>query len=118
MSSDWSRILESARGVHEQLSSLQSQLAQRSVEAQAGGGMVTAVATGTLRITRVEIDPALLAEGDRGMIQDLIKAAVNTALERAQSLAQEEMQRMASSLPLARPGGGGGGAPRTGGGTE
>ena len=81
------------------LGDLQRSLALRTVEASAGGGMVTAVATGALRIRELRIEPELLASGDRDMIQDLTAAAVNAALAAAERMVQEEMQR-AAGLPL------------------
>jgi DNA-binding protein YbaB len=61
--------------------------------------MVTAVATGALRIRELRIEPSLLASADREMIQDLTAAAVNAALAAAERMVQEEMQR-AAGLPL------------------
>ena len=62
--------------------------------------MVTAVATGALRILEVRIEPSLLASGDQPMLQDLVAAAVNAALANAQRMIQEEMQRASAGLQL------------------
>jgi DNA-binding YbaB/EbfC family protein len=97
---DLSQILAQAQQMQARLADLQRSLALRSVEASAGGGMVTAVATGALRIRELRIEPELLASGDREMIQDLAAAAVNAALAAAERMVQEEMQRMAG-VPLA-----------------
>jgi len=97
---DLQKLLEQARGVQERLVNLQRELAGRTVEGSAGGGLVTAVATGALRIMRVEVDPSLVEGGDRDLLQDLVAAACNAALENAQRLVQEEMQRAAGGLPL------------------
>ena len=66
--------------------------------------MVTAEATGELRVTKVNIEAELLASGDNEMIQDLVAAAVNAALTNAQRTAQEEFQRISGGLGLGIPG--------------
>jgi nucleoid-associated protein EbfC len=96
---DLSELLARAQAMQSRLGDLQRSLALRTVEASAGGGMVVAVATGALRIRELRIEPELLASGDRGMIQDLIAAAVNAALAAAERMVQEEMQR-AAGFPL------------------
>lgn len=100
---DLQKLLEQARGVQERLANLQRELAGRTVEGSSGGGLVTAVATGAMRILRVEVDPTLIGGGDRELLQDLVAAACNAALGNAQQMVQEEMQRAAGGLPL--PGG-------------
>jgi DNA-binding YbaB/EbfC family protein len=97
---DLSELLAKAQAMQGRLSEIQRSLALRTVEASAGGGMVTAVATGALRIREIRIEPELLAGGDRAMIQDLTAAAVNAALAAAERMVQEEMQREVG-LPLA-----------------
>jgi len=93
-------LLARAQEAQTRMAELQRQLAARHVEGSAGGGMVKAVATGELRILRVEIEPSLLASGDRDMIQDLTAAAVNAALTNAQRMVQEEIQRAGTTLAL------------------
>jgi hypothetical protein len=105
---DFGALFEKAREAQEKLQALQRDLALRRVEGSAGGGMVTAVATGALRVLEVRIEPKLVEAGDLGMLQDLVAAAVNAALANAQRMIQEEMQRASSGLAL--PGFGGPGA--------
>lgn len=97
---DLNALLEQAREAQSKLQALQRDLAVRSVEGSAGGGMVTAVASGALRILEIRIEPSLLASGDQPMIQDLAAAAVNAALTNAQRMIQEEMQRASTGLRL------------------
>jgi len=106
VSADLGRLLEKAREAQSRLQELQRELARRRVEGASGGGMVTAVASGDLRILEIRIEPALLESGDRAMLQDLCAAAVNAALANAQRMIQEEMQRASSGLglPLGGPG--------------
>ena len=91
-------LMERAREMQTQLASLQRELAVRRFEASAGGGMVTAVVTGALRVLELRIEPSLVAEGDLQMIQDLTAAAVNAALEQAQASVQQELQRAGASM--------------------
>jgi DNA-binding YbaB/EbfC family protein len=97
---DLGELLEKAREAQSKLQELQRELALKRVEGSAGGGMVTAVATGALRILEIRIEPGLLASGDQSMIQDLAAAAVNAALANAQRMIQEEMQRASAGLQL------------------
>ena len=97
-------LFEKAREAQTRLQALQRELALRRVEGSAGGGMVTAVASGALRVLEVRIEPSLIESGDREMVQDLVAAAVNAALANAQSMIQEEMQRASSGLAVPLPG--------------
>jgi DNA-binding YbaB/EbfC family protein len=96
---DVRELLAKAQELQGKLAALQQELARRTVEASAGGGMVTAVVGGDLRVREMRIDPELLRENDRAMLQDLCAAAVNAAIAKAQQMVQEEMQR-ASGLPI------------------
>ncbi len=100
---DLTELMARAKEVQERLAEVQRDLARRRVEGSAGGGMVTAVASGALRILEVRIEPSLLESGDRGMLQDLVAAAVNAALANAQQLIQQEMQRASAGLTLQLP---------------
>jgi len=92
---DLGGLLAKAQEMQGRMAQLQQELARREVEGQSGGGMVTVIATGDLRIQRVTIDPSLVEGGDREMLQDLVAAAVNAALTEAQQMVQSEMQKMA-----------------------
>ncbi len=92
---DLRQLMEQAQAMQARLAAAQRELARRRVEGSAGAGMVTAVATGELRIAEIRIEPAVYESGDRALLQDLITAAVNVALTRAQQMVQEELQRMA-----------------------
>ena len=101
---DLGRLMERAREVQSRLASLQEELAVRRFEGAAGGGMVTAVVSGALRVLEVRVEPSLLESGDREMLQDLTAAAVNAALHHAQTSVQEELQRAGASLAMPQPG--------------
>jgi DNA-binding YbaB/EbfC family protein len=103
-------MMKQAQQVQARFGELQRELATRRFEASSGGGMVKAIVSGPLRVLGVEIEPSLVSDGDREMIQDLCAAAVNAALERAQQGVQEEFQKLQSSMVI--PGAGGGAEPR------
>ena len=95
-----SDFLQKAQAAQAKIAELQRDLAARRVEGEAGGGMVKVIATGSLRIVELRIEPSLLEAGDRDMIQDLTAAAVNAALESAQRMVQEEFQRASIGIQL------------------
>ncbi|MCP3984656.1 MAG: YbaB/EbfC family nucleoid-associated protein [bacterium] len=108
---DLGDLLAKAQEMQTKLAGLQQELARRTVSAQAGGGMVTAVVSGDLRVQELNVEPGLIADGDREMLQDLVAAAINAALAAAQRMVQEEMQKAAGLAGLAGiPGMGGPGA--------
>ena len=98
-------LFEKAREAQTKLQALQRDLALRRVEGSAGGGMVTAVASGALRVLEIRMEPSLIGSTDRDMIQDLTAAAVNAALANAQRMIQEEMQRASSGFAMPLPDG-------------
>jgi nucleoid-associated protein EbfC len=97
---DLGGLLQQAKQLQERLTSVQDEIAARTAEGRAGGGMVTAVVNGRLEVLRVQIDPSLLETPDREMLQDLVVAAVNDALRAARALIAEEMQKATGGLPI------------------
>ena len=91
---DLKKMMEQAQEMQGRMAALQAELANRRFEASAGGGMVTAVATGDLRIVEIRIEPAVFGQEDREMIEDLCRGAVNAALTNAQSQVQQEIQKL------------------------
>lgn len=94
------RMMEQAQAVQAKLAALQQELAGRRFEGASGGGMVTAVVTGAMRVLEVRIEPSLVERGDIEMLQDLTAAALNAALDYAQSTVQAELQRASASLQM------------------
>jgi len=76
---DLGGILQQAQQLQERLANVQNELAGRTVEASAGGGMVTATVNGKLEVIGIRIEPSLLDSKDVEMIQDLTVAALNEA---------------------------------------
>ena len=84
-------LLKQAQQMQEQMVRVQDQLAKETVEASAGGGMVTVKATGAGEISEVKIDPKAIDPDDPELLEDMVIAAVNEALRSAQALAQSKM---------------------------
>lgn len=97
---DLGSLLRRAQEMQTRMAALQQDLARRSVQGSSGAGLVTATVSGELRVLSIEIEPSLIAGGDRAMLQDLVAAAVNAALASAQRMVQEEMQRAAGAMQL------------------
>lgn len=97
---DLGGLLEQASKLQERLASAQQEIASRTVEGRAGGGMVTVTVNGRLEVVRVEIDPSLLEQPDREMLQDLVVAAANDGIRAAQQLMAAEMSRLTGGLKL------------------
>ncbi|MDC1295401.1 YbaB/EbfC family nucleoid-associated protein [Myxococcota bacterium] len=101
---DMQQMMQKAQEMQSKMGELQAELAARRFEASAGGGMVSAAVSGGLRVLSVEIEPGLIADNDRGMIQDLTAAAVNAALTKAQEAVAAEMAKMQNSMLSGLPG--------------
>ncbi len=105
---DLKKMFDQAQQMQGKMAQLQGELASKRFEASAGGGMITAVATGSLKIVEIRIEDDVFAQGDRALVQDLTAAAVNAALESAQRYAQQQMQEFSlGGLDMLKPGGGG-----------
>lgn len=93
-------MMQQIQKLQEQLVQAQEQLAQETVDYSAGGGAIKVVMTGDQRCQSVVIDPELLKDGDIEMLQDLVLAAVNGALEASRAMASERMGPLAGGLPF------------------
>lgn len=96
--SDIQKLLSQAQTMQSDMAKLQEQLASRRVEGSAGGGMVTAIVTGALKVEEIQIEEALADSKDLAMLQDLVTAAVNAGLVNAQRMVQEEIQKSSGSM--------------------
>ena len=94
------KLMKQAAEVQRDLTRLQGELAQKTVEFTSGGGMVKATARGDGTIAGVRIDPAALAERDAELLEDMILAAVNGAIEAAKEMGSKEMAKLTSGLGL------------------
>jgi len=101
---DLGGLLRQAQALQERLASAQEDLAKRTVDGSAGGGMVTATVNGRLEVVALRIDPVVLERPDREMLQDLVVAAVNAAIRAAQQMMGEEMGKLTGMLGVKLPG--------------
>jgi len=91
VSMDLNKILQQAQEMQEQMQKAQAEIANEIVEGTAGGGAVTVKATGAGKLTEVKIDPAAIDPKDPETLEDLVVAAVNSALEAAEELAKSKL---------------------------
>jgi nucleoid-associated protein EbfC len=92
---DMSKLLQQVGQMQQQMQQAQADLAKETVEASAGGGMVTVTADGTGQIKGISIDPKAIDPDDPEMLADLVLAAVNEALRSANSLAESKLGGLA-----------------------
>jgi nucleoid-associated protein EbfC len=91
MGMDMNKLLQQAQQLQEQMTKAQEELANETVEATAGGGMVTVKATGSGEIKEIKISPQAIDPNDPEMLGDMIVAAVNEALRSAEGLAKTKL---------------------------
>jgi DNA-binding YbaB/EbfC family protein len=92
---DMNKMMQQVQQLQAQMAQAQEELKNETVEASAGGGMVTVKATGDLQITEIKISPEAIDPDDPELLADMVLAAVNEALRSAQSLAQSKLGGMA-----------------------
>ena len=93
-------LMKQAGKVREEMQRISESLRAKSVEGTAGGGMVTVKVNGKQEVLSCQIDAQIFADGDRELLEDLLAAATNQALEKSRKLAAEEMSRAASGLSI------------------
>ena len=91
MAMDFEKLMQQAQQMQEQMAKAQEELADETVEASAGGGMVTVKATGALEITEIKISPGAIDPDDPDLLADTVLAAVNEALRSAQKLVETKL---------------------------
>jgi DNA-binding YbaB/EbfC family protein len=92
-------LMKQAQAMQENMKRAQDELATIEVEGQSGAGLVKVVMTCKHDVKRVAIDPSLLAD-DKDMLEDLVAAAFNDAVRRAEEVSQEKMGRLTAGMPL------------------
>jgi len=92
------KMLRQVQQMQDRMAKVQTELESETVEASVGGGAVTVVATGAQKLVSIRIDAE--AATDTEMLQDLVVAAVNEAMEKSKAMAAAKMQSVASGLGL------------------
>ena len=95
-----SGMLQQFQRLQQQLAEAQAKLAEETVTATAGGGAVKVTVTGDQRCKAVAISPELVKEADAEMLQDLVLAAVNLALDQSRELAEQRLGPITGGLPM------------------
>jgi DNA-binding YbaB/EbfC family protein len=93
-----SGMMKQVQKMQERMAQINEELEHKTVVGDAGGGMVKVTANGKQRLTALAIEKEVINPDDREMLEDLILAAANKAIEESQKLAQEEMSKATSGL--------------------
>ena len=93
-------MMKQAQKLQAQMLRLQEELAEKTVESSSGGGMVTVVANGRQQIVSIKIEREVVDSEDVEMLQDLVLAAVNDALAKAQEMVSSEMGKLTGGLNI------------------
>jgi nucleoid-associated protein EbfC len=97
---DLSKMLKQAQKMQKDMAATQAALAERTVEATAGGGKVTVTATAAGDITAIRIDPSVVDASDVEMLEDLILTGVRNALNEGRKIAEGEMKKATAGMSL------------------
>ncbi|MDD2443412.1 MAG: YbaB/EbfC family nucleoid-associated protein [Desulfotomaculaceae bacterium] len=100
MGGNMNKMMKQVQKMQQEMVKLQEELGNRTVESTAGGGVVKVVANGKNEIISVEIKPEAVDPEDVEMLQDLIQAAVNEALKKAQDMVSQEMSRLTGGIKI------------------
>ena len=93
-------LMKQAQKMQQEMGKIQEESKKKTVEASAGGGMVVAVANGSMEIVSIKIEKDVVNPDDIEMLQDLVFAAVNEALRRAQQMVSEDMGKVTGGMNL------------------
>lgn len=99
MKGSLSNLMQQAQKMQEHMQKAQEELGRMEVTGEAGGGMVKVTMTGQHEVRRVEIDPSILGD-DRSMLEDLVAAAINDAVNRVSTETKERFSGLAGGLSL------------------
>jgi DNA-binding YbaB/EbfC family protein len=97
---NFGNIMKQAKKMQEQMGKLQQELEMKTVEAQAGGGMVKVVVNGKFEVVSLKIEKEVVNPEDVEMLQDLLAAAINEGIRKAQELTAQEMAKITGGLGI------------------
>ena len=93
-------MMQQAKEMQQKMAGVKDKISELRVEGTAGGGMVRVRATGDLKILGVQLEPSLIESRDREMMEDLLTAAMNQAVEKAKAAAAKEMADVTGGLNI------------------
>ena len=97
---DMNEIMRKAQDFQQKISQVQNELANRTVTASVGGGMVSVSLNGKNELLSIQIDKEVINPEDQAMLQDLIVSAVNEGIKKAQDMAQSEMRKITGGINI------------------
>ena len=97
---DLKQLQKMQKQLQGQMESLQQEIENQTVEATAGGGAVRVVANGAQQVVEIQIKPEAVDPDDIEMLEDLVMAAINSAMEKSKELAQNEMAKLTGGMRL------------------
>ena len=100
MTKGFGNLVRQAQQLQAKMLKVQEEMATRTAEASAGGGMVSAVANGKQELVSIKVEKEVVNPDDVEMLQDLIVAAVNAALKKAQEMVAEEMKKLTGGISI------------------
>lgn len=100
MGGNMNKMMKQVQKMQQDMMKLQEELGERRVESTAGGGAVKVIANGKNEIVSIEIKPEAVDPEDVEMLQDLITAAVNEALRKAQEMVSQEMGKLTGGMKI------------------
>ena len=100
MTKGFGNLVRQAQQLQAKMLKVQEEMATRTAEASAGGGMVTAVANGKQELVSIKVEKEVVNPEDVEMLQDLVVAAVNAALKKAQEMVSEEMKKLTGGINI------------------
>ena len=93
-------LLKQAQEMQSRMAKIQEELAQKTVDGSAGGGMVQVTVNGQLALTAVKIDPSVINSEEKEMLEDLVMAAINDGMRKARDMASSEMSKITGGLKI------------------
>ena len=100
MSKGMGNMFKQAQKLQSKIFKIQEEMAEKTIESSVGGGMIKAVANGKQELVSIKIDPEVVDPEDVQMLEDLVLAAVNDALKKAQEMVSEEMSKVAGGFKI------------------
>jgi len=94
------QIMKQAQQFQAKMAKIQEEMGDKTIDASAGGGMVTVVVNGRQEIISIHIDKEVIDPDDREMLQDLIMAAINDGLSRSKTMVSDEMGKLTKGLNM------------------
>ena len=94
------KLMKQVQKMQKDMVKLQEELQEKTVEATAGGGVVKVVVSGKKQLVSIEIDPEVVDPDDVEMLQDLVMAATNEALQKAEDMVTDEMNKLTGGINM------------------